>query len=388
MTKNPLFVFEQEIQNFKVQFLGDENDWNLVCDYLLMPIFDLDSINDLELTDKQRNRLYHLMKTNALAIEQLLRTTGYTCFFAELEAFLGGNPSYQSRNRPQLIGDDTKQAKAHARLMEYLTQLFCPTEGRKLPCYNLVVLIATFGDKKWEIPLDFRLWLPKKHPQHQSKPKILKQMIQALAAEAKRRGISLVGVFFSCDAAYQRSNALLLAVVDAGLSLLAKVSGNMTFEVKKRHRKAKNIRKYTQKKQLKSCSRLGLAYRYKRIMAQHPVLGEVLLIVSALYDAKHKKWRRILLISNDLTLQAPRAIVYFKRRWRVEIFFKSMKQQLRMGVFQFRRLASIQSHFYLRGLGYLLLAYVRHLGFGHRKRWSLRQVKRWFRDRLTIPKVA
>jgi len=143
MTNNPFFVFEQEIQAFKAQFLGNESDWNLLCDYLLMPIFSLDSINDLKLTSKQRGRLYHLMKTNALAIKKLLRTTGYSCFFAELEVFRCGNPSYQSRHRPQLIGDDTKQAKAHSRLMEYLTQLFCPTERRKLPCYNLVVLIAT-----------------------------------------------------------------------------------------------------------------------------------------------------------------------------------------------------------------------------------------------------
>jgi hypothetical protein len=113
--------------------LGDESDFSLVFDYLLMPILDIDSVNDLELQKKQRNRLYHLVKTNALAIEQLLKTAGYTCFFAELEAFHSGNPSYQSRNRPQLIGDNTKQAKAHARMMEYLTQLFITPRSGALP---------------------------------------------------------------------------------------------------------------------------------------------------------------------------------------------------------------------------------------------------------------
>jgi len=37
-------------------------------------------------------------------------------------------------------------------------------------------------------------------------------------------GISLEGVYFSCDAAYQRSNALMKSIADAGLTIIAKVS--------------------------------------------------------------------------------------------------------------------------------------------------------------------
>jgi transposase len=176
--------------------------------------------------------------------------------------------------------------------------------------------------------------------------------------------------------------------MDASLTYLAKVSGNLNFVINGKCRKAKNIRRYTPKKQMKGCSRLGLDYRYKRIIAQHPVLGEVLLILSARYDKKHQKWRRILLITNDLTLSAPRAIVFYSRRWRVEVFFKSMKQQLRMGVFQLRRFSSIRSHFYLRGLAYLLLSVVRRNFFLQTRYWSLRKVKRWFYEKLTMLKVA
>jgi hypothetical protein len=388
MTNNPLSVFETEIETFKSQFAGNSGDWKLLCNYLLMPILDVDSINDMQITDKQRNRLYHLLKKNAAPLRQLLQTIGYSCFFTELESFHGGNPSYQSRHRPMLIGDDTKQAKPEAKLMEYLSLLFCPTEGRKLPCYNVVVIFATFGDKQGEILLDLQLWLPKRHPQHKSKPKMLVGMIQALETEAKARNLSFEGVFFSCDAAYQRSNALMEAVVDVKLTLLAKVSGNLTFTVKRKGRKAKNIRKYTPRKQMKSCSRLGVNYRYKRIIAKHPTLGEVLLILSARYDEKHQKWRRIILITNDLALSSPRAIVLYSRRWRVEVFFKSMKQQMRMGTFQLRRFKSIQSHFQLRGLAYLLLSIVRRAAFRHQKRWSLRQVKRWFTTRLIMAKAT
>ena len=87
-------------------------------------------------------------------------------FFAEVEAFESASACDRSRYRPHLIGDDTKVAKTHACCMEYLTELFCPAEGLKLPTYDLVVLCATFGDTDWEISVAVKLWAPKAHPDY------------------------------------------------------------------------------------------------------------------------------------------------------------------------------------------------------------------------------
>jgi len=383
MLANPLDIFKKQIDIFKAKFRGDASDWKLICQYLLMPLLDINSVRELVISKKKRNRLYDILRVNSEAFSELLRNVAYDCFFAEVEAFQEGNPSYQSRYRLHVIGDDTKQAKTTARCMEYLTKLFCPSNGKKLPCYNLVVLIATFGDTKYEIPLDIRLWLPRDHPEHVSKPQMMKAMIEALQAEAEKRGISFEGVYFSCDAAYQRSNALMKSVADAGLTIIAKVSGNLNFFIDGETQKAKDIRDNIPWSKMKQNSKLGCCYRYKRIIAMHPVLGEVLLIISVFYNEKHDKYRRILLITTDLDMRAPSAIRAYKRRWRVEVFFKSMKQQLRLGVFQLRKLQSIRSHFQLRGLAYLLLSQVRRFGFLHGSRWSLRKVKRWLRDTLT-----
>ena len=387
MLANPLDIFKKQIDIFKAKFQGDASDWKLICQYLLMPLLDVNSVRELVVSKKKRNRLYEILRANSEAFSQLLRDVGYDCFFAEVEAFQQGNPSYQSRHRPHVIGDDTKQAKATARCMEYLTRLFCPSNGRSLPCYNLVVLIATFGDTKYEIPLDIRLWLPKHHPEYVSRPQMMKAMIEALQAEAERRGISFDGIYFSCDAAFQRSNALMKSVADAGLTIIARVSGNLNFFIDGQIQKAKNIRDSIPWSKMKQNNKLGWRYRYKRIIAVHPVLGKVLLIVSVFYDEKHDKYRRILLITTDLDMRAPSAIWAYKLRWRVEIFFKSMKQQLRPGVFQLRKLQSVRSHFQLRGLGYLLLSQVRRFGFLHGSRWSLRKVKRWLRNVLTAEPV-
>jgi hypothetical protein len=199
MTLNPLDAFTKQMETFRSQFQGDAGDWELIHQYLLMPLFDIDSPHELSISQRERNQLYKILRTNSDAFSQLLRNVAYDCFFTEVEAFQQVNPSYQSRYRPHVIGDDTKQAKASAKCMEYLTKLFCPSNGKKLPCYDLVVLMATFGDTKYEIPIDIRLWLPKQHPEHMSKPQMLKAMIEALKAEARKRGISLVGVYFSCD---------------------------------------------------------------------------------------------------------------------------------------------------------------------------------------------
>ena len=65
-------------------------------------------------------------------------------------------------------------------------------------------------------------------------------------------------------------------------------------------------------------------------------------------------------MSNDIEMQAPAAILMYKRRWRIEVWFKSVKQEINLARFQLQQLESIGSHFQLRGIGYLVLNVVRH----------------------------
>jgi hypothetical protein len=232
------------------------------------------------------------------------------------------------------------------------------------------------------IPMAITLWLPKQHPDYQSKPKRLKGMVDDLSAEAEKRGLSLLGVQFSCDAAYQRSHALMGAVNCAGLRLVTKVSSNLTFCVSGETSPSATIRDEVRRSEMKQSGRLGCEYRYCRIFAFHRFIGPVVLIVSDCYDEKRDKCRRIILMSNDHQMQGPAAILMYQRRWRIEVFFKSMKQQMHLGRFQLRKLGSITSHFQLRGLVYVVLSVVRRCGWVHRSRWTLRQVGRWLRDAL------
>jgi hypothetical protein len=380
---SPLDWLSLQLERLKATAALPESDWLLIEKYLLMPLFDVNSIHELEISQQERNRLYWLISQKPQLLENVLTQVGYDLFFAEVEAFGCASACDRSRYRPHLIGDDTKVAKTHSCCMEYLTDLFCPSEGVKLPAYNLVVLVATFGDTDWEIPIAIKLWLPKNHPDYQSKPRLLKVMIDEISGEAKRRGLSLLGVQFSCDAAYQRSHALMGAVNCAELRLVTKVSSNMTFSVGGQRKKAATIRDKVTLAEMKQSGRLGWQYRYARLVAEHPEIGTVILIISSFYDEKHQKYRRIVLMSNDQQIQAPAAILMYKRRWRIEVLFKSTKQQLCLSRFQLRKLGSIVSHFQLRGIAYLVVNVVRRCGFVHRSRWTLRKVGRWLRDALT-----
>ena len=175
--QNPLDWLSGQLDDLKTQAGFDDADWGLIEKYLLMPLFDIHSIRELAISAKERNRLYWLMSQKYRPLEKVLTQVGYELFFAEVEAFESASACDRSRYRPHLIGDDTKVAKTHACCMEYLTELFCPAEGLKLPAYNLVVLCATFGDTDWEIPVAIKLWVPKAHPDYQSKPKLLKAIV-------------------------------------------------------------------------------------------------------------------------------------------------------------------------------------------------------------------
>ena len=57
-------------------------------------------------------------------------------------------------------------------------------------------------------------------------------------------------------------------------------------------------------------------------------------------------------MSNDIEMQAPAAILMYKRRWRIEVWFKSVKPEINLAMFQLQQLESIGSHFQLRAICY------------------------------------
>ena len=82
------------------------------------------------------------------------------------------------------------------------------------------------------------------------------------------------------------------------------------------------------------------------MVGEYPRIGTVVLIVSELYNERIK-YKRIVLMSNDIEMQTPAAILMYKRRWRIEVWFKAVRQKMNLAMFQLQQLESIGSHFQL-----------------------------------------
>ena len=80
-------------------------------------------------------------------------------------------------------------------------------------------------------------------------------------------------------------------------------------------------------------------------------------------------------MNNDIEMQAPLAILMYKRRWRIEVWFKSVKQEINLAMFQLQQLELIGSHFQLRGICYLVLNVVRRRGCVHRSLMDVEKSK-------------
>lgn len=132
----PLDWLSLRLEELKATAAWLDSDWLLREKYLLMPLFDVNSIHELELLAADKKRLSWLMSQKHPHLEKVLTRLGSELFFAELAAFGSSSACERSRSRPHLIGDDTKVAKTHSCCLEYLTQRFGPSEGLKLPAYH------------------------------------------------------------------------------------------------------------------------------------------------------------------------------------------------------------------------------------------------------------
>lgn len=67
----------------------------------------------------------------------------------------------------------------------------------------------------------------------------------------------------------------------------------------------------------------------------------------------------IALVTDDVTMSASEVIQRYRERWSIEVFFKTVKQNLGFGDYRTRRLQGVERHLHLGAIAYLLL---RHLG--------------------------
>lgn len=86
------------------------------------------------------------------------------------------------------------------------------------------------------------------------------------------------------------------------------------------------------------------------------------------YSGKH-----LTFLSNNFRLSASTIAAIYKDRWKVELFFKAIKQNLKLTAFLGRSRNAIQTQIWIALIAYLLVSFAQHLG---QKGWTVQRLLR------------
>jgi len=305
--------------------------------FILLPFLEEDTLS--ELSGKyggDLRKLYRILTRHPEAFEKLLRMLAMPLFFGLLDDFGLSGETEQSRRRIRIIFDDTKAEKS-GKYMEFIHKLFDNAKDRYIMGCNYVLMLAVSGDTV--IPPAFVLWLPAGHPDHRSKNDIACDEIIRLRKACDRRGCDLGEVELTFDSAYHVQKVMNAANA-AGFRVISKADGKYKFEFEGELLTPSEIIEKVAERQWKY---LEKKHDYQRIRAHHHVYGEVLLVVRR-RQLKNKKIIYDVLICNKFFYTAPRIHKCYKRRWKIETYFKYYKQYLSLGKSQFQKIGSVRSH--------------------------------------------
>ena len=82
-------------------------------------------------------------------------------------------------------------------------------------------------------------------------------------------------------------------------------------------------------------------------------------------------------ITNNFTLAATTIAAIYKDRWQMDLFFKALKQNLRIKAFLGNSKNAVLTQIWIAMICYLLLTYARHSA---RKGWSVQRISEHFRS--------
>ncbi len=78
-------------------------------------------------------------------------------------------------------------------------------------------------------------------------------------------------------------------------------------------------------------------------------------------------------LSNNFHLAASTIAAIYKDRWKVELFFKAIKQNLKLKAFLGRSRNAIQTQIWIAMIAYLLVSFAQHLG---KTGWTVQRLLR------------
>ncbi len=137
--------------------------------------------------------------------------------------------------------------------------------------------------------------------------------------------------------------ALLQNLTKQGVFFVTRLKSNSSFRVVERHEKTRSNIVADQIIELRDFhTRLKYSHRLRRVVARDP-------------ETK----KRVVLLTNQFQLAASTIAAVYKDRWQIELFFKTLKQQLKVKSFVGTSPNALLSQLWTAMIAYLMLSYMK-----------------------------
>jgi hypothetical protein len=342
---------------------------------MLLPFLVLNSVNDLftshfrEITTMRKDAIYRLQNDERIPWRSILY--GVVTRFQRLV-----NPQKTVAPNSALIADDTTDARTGFHI-ENISHVFDHVEGRRGTKLGFKDLVLGWFDGTSFLPVDFSIHSEKPLRGKRRKAQYHKDCIPGSPGATRRKECATNKIdqtVAMIKRAVKHGIRVRYVLVDSWFSSKGFIQAvrqirhqamHVVCGVRKDKRKyeyqgvavdAKTLLTQLQKAGKASrCRKLNT--RYFEVVVQYEGVGEVKLYFCRFPYAK--EWR--LFLSTDTALSFVKMMEIYTVRWTIEVFFKEMKQHLRLGRCQSRDFDAQIAHVTLRCITYIFLAYLRRV---------------------------
>ncbi len=342
---------------------------------IMLPLMLLKSVNAFyksdfqHVTEMKKDAIYRLKNNEKLPWRSLLY--GVAKQFQRL-----ANPKKEIAENSAFIIDDTSDARVGRRI-ENISYIFDHVAGKKGSKLGFKNLLLGYFDGKSFTPLDFSIHSEKPLKGKQRKEQYKKQCIPGSPGEKRRKECTvdkITNAIQMVKRAVKHGFVAKYVLADSWFSSKKFIQTIRQMHNQKMHVVCgvrKDKRNYVYKgsqmnaKELhstlkkegheKRCRKRNI--RYFEVVVHYEGVGEV-----TLYFCRfpyQKEWR--LFLSTDTSLSLLAMMEIYAIRWTIEVFFKEMKQHMRLGTCQSRDFDAQIAHVTTCCILYTFLAYFRRV---------------------------
>jgi hypothetical protein len=241
-----------------------------------------------------------------------------------------------------IIIDDTGISKFYGPLIEAISGFYNTAIKKYDYGFKLFVIVWTCGNHT--IPIGFKYFLSKEisGKEHQTKASIVKELIDGITPDIKYNYLLGDGHFSTIE--------IMKFLIERNIPFIFKIAKN------KKVLTADGINKQIQKH-----PNFKMQRNQKSKVITIEYYGMVLHVsIHKFKNPKTLEWSYVYIVSNVLMI-AKTYLQIYKKRWKIEVFFRAIKQDLGLGHCQSRHFKIQQAHTKAVFIAYIFLQYQKFL---------------------------